>query len=142
MSEANFWRYFHGQMSPFGAFKRVENRCDKGTPDVSYCLSYVGSRGASGWIELKYLDAWPKRGGPVVVEHLLLEQVMWLEEWAARDGRAWLIMRVEQHVLACTPAIARLIYKRQLTQAQLAQGATGCWAFKPFPVRGLLEVLK
>jgi hypothetical protein len=45
--------------------QRVENSLDNGTPDVNY---------THGWLELKYLDAWPRRPGTLVTVRKLVER--------------------------------------------------------------------
>ena len=40
--------------------KRIENIIEKGTPDWNY---------ANGWIELKFADNWPARGGRLKMDH-------------------------------------------------------------------------
>lgn len=65
---------------------RVENPvCCPGTPDVNY----VG-----GWIELKYADRWPPRGGPLRIDHFTSQQRTWLRRRRAAGGRAFVLLKV------------------------------------------------
>ncbi len=64
----------------------VENPAGPGTPDVNY----IG-----GWIECKWLRAWPKRVGTVVkLDHpLLISQKVWIKRRIRRGGRAWVMLQ-------------------------------------------------
>ena len=54
MSEKNFWTLVRNNL-PVKMW-RVENKVMKGMPDVHYLIN-----GKSGWVELKYLNKWPKK---------------------------------------------------------------------------------
>ena len=64
----------------------VENPARPGTPDVNF----IG-----GWIECKWLRAWPKRPGtPVKLDHPLLpSQKVWIKRRNRRGGRAWVMLQ-------------------------------------------------
>ncbi len=58
-----------------------------GIPDVNYIY---------GWIELKSVSQWPKRGGPLPVPHYKPEQRVWgMKRWLA-GGLSWVLLRVEK----------------------------------------------
>lgn len=142
MSEANFWQLVRGHLQPFGVMKRVENRLDLGTPDTAYCLRMRRCPPVSGWVELKYLDRWPVDAGtPVTIDHLTLDQVMWMEAWAKGGGRAWLVAQVGTDVVMCGPPVARLLHGKELNTALLRGMSALCKPLSPFPVRAMLEVL-
>lgn len=61
--------------------KSIENRCEKGTPDMTYIY---------GWLELKWLRAWPPMGGPVHPSRYTIQQRLWLKNHWQRGGRAFL----------------------------------------------------
>lgn len=65
----------------------VENPVHPGTPDVNCTL---------GWVELKWLPAWPLRSNtPVRIKHFTNQQRVWLlRRWNA-DRRAWLLLQIE-----------------------------------------------
>ena len=71
----------------------VENPAYPGTPDVQF----IG-----GWIELKYLEDWPKRKETTVrIEHFTQQQRVWLlRRWTASiklripEPKCWLILYV------------------------------------------------
>lgn len=72
--ESSFWDDLRGVL-PKGHYVRVENPCDPGTPDVSFCLD-VGKLidPVEGWIELKYTDKLP-------LEHpVLATQKIWIRK--------------------------------------------------------------
>lgn len=65
----------------------VENPAYPGTPD----LNYVG-----GWLELKWLKQWPKRGGTVRIPHYTSQQRVWsIRRWIA-GGACFLVLQVEK----------------------------------------------
>ena len=65
----------------------VENAVMPGTPDVEF----IG-----GWVELKYVPAWPKRlGTALAVPHFTPIQRAWLRRRIRRGGKAWLLLRVD-----------------------------------------------
>jgi len=84
MSEKNFWTLVRNSLGM--KMYRVENRVMKGMPDVHYVRE-----GKSGWIELKYIPAWPK--GRVSLG-LKLNQSIWLKEYDEHKGRCWVLFRV------------------------------------------------
>jgi hypothetical protein len=84
MSESNFWALLRNKLKL--RMYRVENRVMKGMPDVHYIRE-----GKSGWIELKYLKAWPKNR---VSTGLKLNQCLWLKEYDEHKGDCWILLRV------------------------------------------------
>ena len=84
MSESNFWALLRNKLNL--RMYRVENRVMKGMPDVHYIRE-----GKSGWIELKYLKAWPKNR---VSTGLKLNQCLWLKEYNEHKGDCWILLRV------------------------------------------------
>ena len=63
-------------------------------------LSYSGG-GVHGWVELKWLEAWPKREDTIVrIPHYTKEQKYFLLTRGRAGGRCWLLLRVgKQHLL-------------------------------------------
>ena len=84
MSEKNFWTLIRNNL-PLKMY-RVENRVAQGMPDVHY-IGY----GEAGWIELKYINHWPKRR---FVSGLRLNQAMWAKNYISRGGQSWILIRV------------------------------------------------
>ena len=85
MSERTFWNYVRTSL-PIEKMYRVENKVAEGMPDVHYL-----SNGSSGWIELKYVEDWPQNKLSI---GLRLKQAFWLNEYAANNGRCWILLRV------------------------------------------------
>lgn len=115
--ESNFWRTVNLHLFPFGRLVRVENSALAGTPDVNYVLTRPkpGSLPASGWIELKHLDDYPdRRMTPIVIKHLELEQVLFLEDWAAAGGRAWMLLKAPPWILLFDHVGTRGVYERNV----------------------------
>ena len=79
MSEKNFWVLLRTSLKQLKMY-RVENRVMKGMPDVHYIKD-----GSSGWIELKYIDKWPKTR---VATGLKLNQCLWLKEYDENKGQS------------------------------------------------------
>lgn len=69
----------------------VENPVDPGFPDVEY----IG-----GVLELKAVDAWPKRPDtPLRVEHYTQEQRIWHERRHVKGGRVHVLLQVGSEFL-------------------------------------------
>ena len=89
-AESALWRLLRASVLP-GHWVRVENRVQRGTPDVNYCVS-----GVEGWLELKSVDNWPIRGGVLLIKHFTIQQRLWLRERCLAGGRAALLLRIEK----------------------------------------------
>lgn len=77
MAESDMRQNLHKQMKRLGWDPiAVENRVHAGTPDTNYL---------HGWVELKWLRAWPKRDTTIVrIDHWTKEQEVWIERrWRA-----------------------------------------------------------
>lgn len=97
----------------------VENPCDPGFPDVEY----IG-----GTLELKAVDAWPKRAGtPLRLEHYTQEQRIWQERRCARGGRCHVLLQVGREFLLFHAASAA-IHLGNLSREALYDLATHRWA--------------
>ncbi len=69
----------------------IENPAFPGTPDVN-CTH--------GWLELKWLPAWPMHGNTVVqIDHFTNQQRIWLRQRWKNDGSAWLLLQVKREWL-------------------------------------------
>lgn len=77
----------------------VENRCGPGTPDVNF----IG-----GWVELKWLRAWPKRAEtPVKLDHdLTPQQRAWLKRRSHRGGSTWVLLQCRREWLLLPGRVA------------------------------------
>lgn len=85
MSESGMRKNLVDRLKPLDA-TAVENMVGPGTPDVNF----IG-----GWIECKWLRAWPKRPStPVKLTHPLLPtQKVWIRRRNRRGGRAWVMLQ-------------------------------------------------
>ena len=90
MSEKNFWTLVRNNL-PLKMW-RVENKVMKGMPDVHYLTN-----GNSGWVELKYLNKWPKKRFNSGVK---LNQVFWAKEYIKRKGKSWILIRIDRDFTA------------------------------------------
>jgi len=99
----------------------VENPACPGTPDVQF----IG-----GWLELKFLEAWPKREETTVrIEHFTPQQRVWLlRRYMAEiklripDPHCWLLLYVaetREHLLFDAETGARYVAKDGANRAIL-----------------------
>lgn len=65
----------------------VENPAYPGTPDINYL---------HGWLELKQVEDWPVRGGPLRLPHYTQEQRLWALRRMKAGGRCYLLLRVNR----------------------------------------------
>ncbi len=91
MSESSQRRTVNRLLKPLHAIP-VENTVGvNGCPDVNY---------TGGWIELKWLRAWPKRPlTKVRIEHFTMEQRRWLSKRCSAGGDAYLLLQVQREWL-------------------------------------------
>ena len=84
MSEAAMWDSLRPVIRSLDPV-RMENPIVPGTPDVNY---------NHGWVELKFAERWPPRGGPLRVDHFTRQQRTWLTRRRKAGGRAFLLLKV------------------------------------------------
>jgi hypothetical protein len=139
MSEHTLWVTVRENLGRWGHFTRIENRGDKGVPDVAYTIKRP-IRGASGWIELKHAPRAPaETREPVRFGHPpTLEQVTWLESEARAGGRAWVLAQVASSYFLLPPDALRLVYTEEPWVVALSYAAISA---DSFPTRELLKVL-
>ena len=96
----------------------VENPCNPGTPDVNL---------VEGWIELKQLPKWPKRGTTTVrIEHFTQVQRMWLARRWDKGGNVYLLLQVRQDWLLFSGEDAA-DHVGKATEAELGSTALRTW---------------
>lgn len=138
-TESDFWGVVRRHLSPYGRLQRIESHLTAtGIPDVAYCLM-----GNAGWLELKHLNAWPKRSSTTLnVPHLKLEQVLFLEDWTRHParGHAYGLFQVAQDYLLLTPTTVRRVFERRATEDELLREALVHGA-GTFPTIALARVL-
>lgn len=76
-------------LSGFHAMAVDNEVAHPGTPDIEWCHVL-----AQGWIEVKRLPYWPKRGGLVLVPKFTMKQRLWLAKRAATGGNAHFVLHV------------------------------------------------
>lgn len=84
MSESAMWDSIRPVLKKFDPV-RIESPITPGIPDVNY---------SQGWIELKYVERWPPRGGPLRIDHFTKEQRGFLVKRRKAGGRAFLLLKV------------------------------------------------
>jgi hypothetical protein len=90
MSEKLLRKMVVAALKPLHAIS-VENGCGIGCPDINL---------RCGWIELKEMDAWPKRETTVLgIPHFTQEQRVWLTRRCHAGGRAWVLLKVGHEFL-------------------------------------------
>lgn len=104
-SEAALWTWLKDGMREYWHATRVEDSTRPGYPDIEYRIAEklcAGKRSAlsSGVLELKHLEAWPKRAAtPVRIKHLTPQQVHQLELEGRLHGRSYLLLQVGEELL-------------------------------------------
>ena len=89
MSEKNLRKRVLDYLKPLRGFA-VENVVLDGTPDICCTL---------GWIELKYLDDWPKRANTGVDFGIRPAQVIWHHGWRKAGGRSFFLCQVAREYM-------------------------------------------
>lgn len=84
MSEDGMWARLRPLMRGLDP-QRIENKLDKGVPDVNYI---------HGWIELKQIADWPVRDTTIVDVDVRTEQRVWLNRRSHMNGRVFLLLHV------------------------------------------------
>lgn len=139
--ENDLWASLKQNLEPYGRLKRIENSCDKGTPDISYLLRrYAKVDPIAGWLEMKWAPGWPYDGSPLRVKSLTKDQVLWQEDWAAGGGRVFTLIRVHRDHLLVKPCLLRRVYERTIDPITLRGLATISWEGAYDPIQ-LLRAL-
>ena len=110
---------------------RIEAHAAPGVPDVNT---------AAGWIELKYADRWPPRGGPLRVPHFTPAQRAWLKKRVKAGGSAWLMLKVGRREWLLFRGDLAADILGDCTRDELQKLATGVWDGPPGPY--LAELLR
>ncbi len=110
----------------------VENPACPGTPDINY---------AEGWIECKWLRAWPKHPEtPVRLDHELMpHQRAWLTRRQVRGGKAWVMLQCGRTWLLFDGVTAARILGTE-SRPNLMYHARKVW-YEGLNVEELIEVL-
>lgn len=92
--ETKFWGKISMAMSGAWDAQRHEDKISLGIPDVSF-----GFKGKNGWIELKYLEDYPKKeSSPIRIKHFTPEQKIWLEVRQMFGGNCWVLIGISKDI--------------------------------------------
>lgn len=96
MSESALWRTMRKRMNPhWNEATRHEDKFASGIADVSFVCG-----GYHGWMELKQIDAWPKRASTIVrCKHYTDAQRIFLKNKGRYGGHTWLFVKIARHYL-------------------------------------------
>lgn len=94
MHESSLWQTLNRNLAGFGWVFRIENSVMRGVPDVHYAITSPTGASATGWIELKVVNKFPTRGGPVRIRHFTDAQRAWLQRYGTAGGNAFLLLQV------------------------------------------------
>jgi len=101
-----------------------EDALNSGIPDLSYSGGAV-----NGWIELKWLEAWPKRADTIVrIPHYTKEQKHFLLSRGRAGGRCWLLLRVAKEIFIFHHDLAQGL--GEMTQQGTRASCSGSWGKK------------
>lgn len=89
-TEAAFWSYLRGLMSPYWAVQRHEDQFTVGIPDISYSML-----GVNGWIELKSI-AIANADSVIKIPHFTTSQYQWLKRHGKRGGNCYIFIEVNR----------------------------------------------
>lgn len=121
MSEGAMWTALRPELKGLDPV-RIESPMTAGVPDVNY---------RDGWIELKYEERWPVRGGPLKLKRYTKEQRTWATRRAAAGGRVFLLLKVGEHewLLFRGEVAAQVLGK--LKRQELYAAVCARWMRKP-----------
>jgi len=98
--ESNTWKTLRRALKSLDPV-RIENRLEKGTPDVNFLY---------GWIEVKQIDKWPvRKETPLRVPHFSPDQRTWLRRRWRAGGLAAVAIKVERDWLLFDGPVAASI---------------------------------
>lgn len=104
-------------LRPFDAVS-VENGARLGTPDVNCTL---------GWLELKYVAAWPVREATALaVDHFTPQQKAWIERRARLGGFVCVVLKVGKEWFILDGAWAAR-HLGKVDRQKLVEAAEGHW---------------
>lgn len=126
LPEQKLYDWLERKIGHRAMLERVENRVKRNTPDLHLAANVRGVP-ISGWIELKVLDAWPKRENTIVrLEHWTSGQRYWASRHAMHGGTTWLVLGVGEEVLVVNGKKAT-VYCDQWTQEDWRENAEVVW---------------
>ena len=121
MSEGAMWEALRPLLKGLDPV-RIESPITPGIPDVNV---------TPGWIELKFADRWPPRGGPLRVDHFTAEQRAFLVRRRRSGGKAWLLLKVGNAEWLLFDGTVAAVYLGREPRERLYQIALARWTRKP-----------
>lgn len=121
MSEGAMWDALRPQLRGLDPV-RVENPMVPGTPDVSI---------VPGWIELKYAERWPPKGGPLRIDHFTREQRAWITKRVKAGGNVWLLLKVGEHEWLLFKGLIAALYLGHEPRERLYEMVVARWTRLP-----------
>lgn len=121
MSEGAMWESLRPILKPLHPV-RIESHMEGGIPDVNY---------VHGWIELKYADRWPPRGGPLRLYHFSKEQKNWLIKRRTAGGLAFLLLKVGKNEWLLFEGIVAAKYLHHINREELYKRSLARWERLP-----------
>lgn len=119
MSEQSMWNRVRTALRGLDPV-RIENTCELGTPDVNY---------VEGFVELKQVKRYPKRGGVIRVKHYTEDQKTWAIRRHHAGGRVFLFLKISNEWLLFKGHIAAEKLNKS-TIEELREAACGRWLIK------------
>ncbi len=117
-NEAALWRKVRPMLAGLHAVRIETGAMGPGTPDVNYVF---------GWIELKYLKAWPKRSETKVkLNHYTAAQKAWATKRSIAGGNVFFLLAVGSECLLFDGVTAARVVGHS-TQSELKAHALGVW---------------
>lgn len=101
---------------------RIESPITPGIPDVNV---------TPGWIELKFAERWPPRGGPLRVDHFTKEQRTFLVRRRRAGGKAWLLLKVGESEWLLFDGTVAAVYLGREPRERLYEMVLARWTRKP-----------
>jgi len=120
-SEASMWTALRPVLKPLHPV-RIESHMEPGIPDVNY---------SQGWVELKYAERWPPRGGPLRVDHFTKEQRGWLVQRRKAGGRAFLLLKVGDEEWLLFDGLVAAAMLGRVKRERLYEVCTARWTRLP-----------
>lgn len=92
MAESALSKLIMRHLLSAGDALRIENMAGVGTPDINYCIA-----GCEGWIENKWIAAWPVRETNIVrLDHFTAAQRVWHARRARAGGKSFVLLQVSR----------------------------------------------
>lgn len=140
-SEEALWNLTRTNLAPFGKMQRIENRFDLGIPDVCWTFQLGYGDGQAGWLELKYVNAWPtNEATPLSIPHFTTEQARWAKAWE-KTGRSLMLLQVGRDYLMIPGVALEILFFDRPATRQTLKSAACSLGHNKFPRNDILLAL-